>query len=247
MIKIRSKYSLAFLLDIIFTITALLSIYYTRIQTKLYMDEITSLSPILNQFTQQASTNNITDIPLQEVIRLESLLDNALLINNVILPIIILILFITTQALVWKLINNTPIKKFILFSIIPAAIALLTINNFTDLIFNIMSGEDHSIILFIILIILSILLSYTSLILTTNYEKPKEILKTLKKKYKKSILPFILLIITTLFYLITFTIVLISAIAEYLSIITITILMLSIILFELTRYYFIKKVKSTQI
>ena len=60
-----TKYLSVFSLDIIFTVLSILVLYYTRIQTKLYMDQITALSPVLNDFTQQAANNNITSVPLQ--------------------------------------------------------------------------------------------------------------------------------------------------------------------------------------
>jgi len=239
-----AKYLYVFLFDLIFTGLSIFALYYTRMQTKLYMDQITALSPVLNQFTEQAMANNITSVPLQEVIKLESLVNKALIINDWVLPILILVLFIVTQVFVWKLLNNTPLWKSSLFMLIPSVVFLITITNFTDLIFGIMSGENYSILLFVVLVLLSVILSYISLILLVHYEKPKDILKILKKKWKKSILPFILLILTSLIYLVLFTIVLISAIAEYLSFLTVLLMIIAIILFELTRYYFLKTVRG---
>lgn len=106
-----------------------------------------------------------------------------------------------------------------------------------------MSGESYSLILFIILLILTIGLSYISLILLVNHKKPKDVLKIIKKRYKKSILPFILMIITSLVYITAFTLTLIVAVGEYLGIIIILAMIISIILFELTRYYFLRRLK----
>jgi len=238
-----TKYLSVFSLDIIFTVLSILVLYYTRIQTKLYMDQITALSPVLNDFTQQAANNNITSVPLQEVIKLESLLNKALILNDWILPLVILILFIITQAIIWRIINKTPIWKSTIFIIIPSIVFLITITSFTNILFGIMSGESYSLILFIILLILTIGLSYISLILLVNHKKPKDVLKIIKKRYKKSILPFILMIITSLVYITAFTLTLIVAVGEYLGIIIILAMIISIILFELTRYYFLRRLK----
>jgi len=250
---IIKRYSLVILLDLIFTFGTLFMLWFARLKTKILIEEMQTLTPKINEFLQQYSLSNVTDpsmVPYLEIEKLDLLANHAFTLNTYIAPIIIVLLFIATQMLVWKLLNKTPIYKFILYSIVPIMLALFTLTTFITYLTGSLNFEAYPLYPSIILLVSTILTSYIAMILLNHSNvKYKKLWPTLKKRFmniKKAALSdtlFLVNIITAVIYVGVIAIALLFMISDSFNAGIFFLIIAAVILVEISRHYFIKYVR----
>src|SRR3989344_1575678 len=123
-----------FLLDVslVSLVTALLVL--VREIMKYYMEKIQIYIPQINELSATLSTQNLTSYNPEQVESTLNLVNAYIqrieILQYIILPLTIIILWILLQGLVWKLINKTSFKRFAIVSIpFLASLFLLVIIN----------------------------------------------------------------------------------------------------------------------
>ena len=84
---------------------------------KYYMEKIQIYIPQINELSATLSTQNLTSYNPEQVESTLNLVNAYIqrieILQYIILPLTIIILWILLQGLVWKLINKTSFKRFI--------------------------------------------------------------------------------------------------------------------------------------
>src|SRR3989344_4803213 len=209
MIKLnsRNKFIITTILEVLFTIILILLLISIRQKTISYLYDIQSSSEDISQLEQTLGTQNLTtyevDNAEQTLDRVESILNKALLLIKVILPLSLLALSLIFYYLIWKITSNTSIKRFLLASVIPLIILLLflyfTLNYIA---FRFYYIADNSLIYLIISAVLLTCTYYISIFLLANNKPLKQNILLAKKNTLKLILPFILILLTNAIYLV---------------------------------------------
>src|SRR3989344_3288885 len=196
-----------FLLDVslVSLVTALLVL--VREIMKYYMEKIQIYIPQINELSATLSTQNLTSYNPEQVESTLNLVNAYIqrieILQYIILPLTIIILWILLQGLVWKLINKTSFKRFAIVSIPFLASLFLLVINLINIQARILYGDEGSILLFTISLILFLIISYETFIFYAINKPFKAILQFSIKNLKKLALRFSLLLFTSFLLLIT--------------------------------------------
>ena len=232
------KRALTFLLDLIFISSIILILIIARKQLQLYMDNLQNLSPQVSDLANILSSQNLTTYNQTYAEQIISQTNNLVFNTQIFLlliPITMIIFYLITQSINWKIINKTKISLFLLSSIPFLAISLLFLNSLLDLLQTFLYEESTNLILTLSLFVLFIIITYFTLIF---YIKGKI------KFIKQAILPCFLILLNWFFILLNLILVYIFILTEQSILILLFPLIILLIIFNYQRTSFIKKVKS---
>lgn len=234
------KRGLTFLLDLVFTAGILGFFYWMREWMAGVIAQINTLGPALAQLEQEAATESFTANSVAALEGINSLATNTLLVNQVIMPIFLIVLFIVTQMLVWKYLNKTPFVRFASYSILPFVLFLLFGSMFLELLMWAFMYLDFSWFWFIVVILLLLFTSYYALVWNVHW---KDGIKKLFKR-RQVIGPYLLLVLATLFYLIVMSIFFIGLISSSIGFMAFVWGIVSLVAFNYARSYYIRKARN---
>ena len=126
----KKKLVLTTLLEVIFTALLIILLVFIREGSLNYLNEIQSYSQDLG-LTQDMLSQNLTSYNKDQLAltinNFDAVLDKALLLLKIILPISIFILAFIFYFIIWKITTNVSLKRFAQYSIIPLISLLSTI------------------------------------------------------------------------------------------------------------------------
>lgn len=233
-----------FLLDIFLIFSVILISVFSRKKLEIYMASLQDFAPQLSSLGTILSQQNLTTYNITSTEQIISQTNNLIFNANLLvylIPISIIILYLLTQSINWKLINKTKIKNFVIASIPLLIITLLFLNSLVSIISTVLYEFSAEVIIPIILFILFLKISYLTLIF---YTKQKLTLKFIRKSIKKLILPYFSILITSFFILINSALIYVFLILNQPTLILIPLLIILLIIFNFQRTSFIKKVNS---
>jgi len=233
------KRGLTFLLDAIFTVIAIGALYFSRIQLKDYIAQIENIGPQLYQLQTEAATNNISIESYNAFQQLTSMASGVTLINNILVPAILIFTFIITQMIVWKILNKIPMNRFAAYSLFPFAVFLLFGSMLLELLMYIIIEIEFNWVWFILLLIVFIVSSYFGLLWNVHWNE--NINKILRKKVVGSYLLFGL---AAIFYLLMCTLAYVMLTVDSFSWIFAVLVLLGLIVVNYARTFYIRKAKS---
>src|SRR3989344_6317479 len=189
-----------FLLDILLVSLITTILFLTREIMKYYMDKIQNYIPQINELSATLSTQNLTSYNPEQVESTINIVNSYIqrieILQYILLPLTIILLWILLQGLVWKLINKTPFKRFAIVSIPFLASLFFLVINLINMQARILYGDEISILLFTISLILFLVISYESFIFYTLNKPFKTLLKFSLHNFKKLLPRFILFLFT---------------------------------------------------
>lgn len=193
----KNHFTKIFFIEMLFFSLTTLTIILTKLKLKAYILQIQLLSPLVNELSQQETINLAA---LQSTMSLiKPLLSKYLLLQYLIAPLIIFILFILTQGFIWQTLSNQKfnLKYYFKFTII--SIPLLLISSYlfyqTITLLSLFLSSDISSFqlqskIFLILIILGLLIAYLTFLAYSllNKQSLKELIQQIfNLKFKKFI------------------------------------------------------------
>lgn len=238
------KRALTFLLDLILIFSVILISVFSRKKLELYITSLQDFAPQLDSLGTILSQQNLTTYNVTSTEQIISQTNHMIISANIwlyLIPISMILIYLITQSINWKLLNKTKIKTFILASIPFLIITLLFLNSLLTSISTILYNFSINIVWPIILLILFLIIAYLTLIF---YTKERITLKFIRHSIKRLILPYILMLITSFFILINSLLIYIFLIINQSILVLIPTLILLLILFNIQRTSFIKRVKS---
>ena len=235
-------------LEIIFTFFIIGILFYSREKTSGYIISIQEFSPELSKLQEELGKSNLTSYDqsaVQDKLNtIEKTLDSALLLNKYIVPISIILLSLLFYFLIWKFTNNISIKNFLLFSVVPLVLLFITILSFLNYLAFIYLGLDSDNFYFLISFIILLIISYYLSLVSLSYKNNSftDSLKFSFKNFKHLILQFILILISNIILLSLILVIFVLSYAEYSIVIPSIILLVLLVIINIQRFYFVKKV-----
>jgi len=236
-----------FTLEIIFTIIVIYLLFYSRDKTRNYLLDIQEASPELNKLQEDLGKQSLTTYDQENVQKkldeVENTLDKAIILNQVIVPVIILILSLIFYSLLWKISSGIYLKKFLIYSIFPLLLFFFSAVQFLNyLAYVYLQLGSNNIILLIVSVILLIILYYFSLVLFSKNVKFKQSIGFAVKNFKRLILTYILVLFANALLLFLILIIFVLSFAQYSIIIPSILLVILLIIMNFQRLHFIEKV-----
>ena len=251
MIKLNSKnkFIITSILEVLFTIILILLLISIRQKTISYLYDIQSSSEDISQLEQTLGTQNLTTYDVdnagQTLDRVESILNKALLLIKVVLPLSLFIISLVFYYLIWKTTSNTSIKRFLLASIIPL-ITLLFFLYFTlnYIAFRFYYIDNNPLIYLIISAVLLICTYFISLFLLSNNKSFKQNIFLAKKNISKVMFHFILILLINAIYLVlAFTVFFLTYVKTSVILPSIALFVI-ILIINLQRRHFVNKISK---
>ena len=265
---IKQKYK-PFLLDTLLVSLITVLLVLTREIMKYYLDKIQTYIPQINELSTTLSTQNLTSYNPEQVESTLNLVNTYIqrieILQYLILPLTIILLWILLQGLVWKLINKTSFKRFAIVSIPFLASLFFLVINLINIQARILYGDEGSILLFVISLILFLIITYETFIYCTINKPFKKTklqfsIKNLKlafiytinqqsilhfsiKNLKKLALRFSLLLFISFLLLITIALIYISTYVKINIIIPSIIAIILIFILNIQRINLIERIK----
>src|SRR3989344_5625264 len=212
---IKQKYK-PFLLDSVLVSLITVLLVLTREIMKYYLDKIQTYIPQINELSTTLSTQNLTSYNPEQVESTLNLVNTYIqrieILQYLILPLTIILLWILLQGLVWKLINKTSFKRFAIVSI-PFLASLLFL-----------------------------VISYETFIFYTINKPFKKTIEFSLKNLKKLILRFSLILLTSFLLLITIALIYIFTYVKINIITTSIIAVILILILNIQRLNLIQKI-----
>ena len=237
-----------FLLDILLVslITSLLVI--VREIMKDYMEKIQTYIPQINELSNTLSTQNLTSYSPENVESTLNLVNTYIqrieILQYIILPLTIILLWIFLQGLVWKLINKTSLKRFAIASIPFLTSLFFLVINIINIQAMILYGDEASILSFIISLILFLIITYETFIYCTINKPFKATLQFSIKNLKELALKYSLLLLTSFLLLVTITLIYIFTYVKTNIIIPSIIAITLILILNMQRLNLMQKIHS---
>ncbi len=248
MIKFLKQNYKTFLLDILLVSLITTLLVLVREIMKYYMDKIQTYIPQINELSTTLSTQNLTSYNPEQVESTLNLVNTYIqrieILQYIILPLTIILLWILLQGLVWKLINKTSFKRFAVVSIPFLASLFFLIINLINMQAMILYGDQASIPLFIISMILFLIISYETFIFYAINKPFKTTLQFSIKNLKKLILRFLLLLLISFLLLITISLIYIFTYVKINIIIPSIIAVMLILILNIQRLNLMQKIHS---
>jgi len=242
---IKQKYK-PFLLDTLLVSLITVLLVLTREIMKYYLDKIQTYIPQINELSTTLSTQNLTSYNPEQVESTLNLVNTYIqrieILQYLILPLTIILLWILLQGLVWKLINKTSFKRFAIVSIPFLASLFFLVINLINMQAMILYGDQTSISLFIISLILFLIISYETFIFYTINKPFKKTIEFSLKNLKKLILRFSLILLTSFLLLITIALIYIFTYVKINIITTSIIAVILILILNIQRLNLIQKI-----
>jgi len=238
---VKNKLLYSIILTIIFTLLIITSLVIIRQKTANYLLEIQSYSNEIDKIKYDLSQGLIPEKDISNasstINEVSSIIDKALNLNKIILPLILIVLILLYQLIYWKINSKTNLIKIFLSSIIPLtllALLILSIINYAD--YKLFLQGENNLTTIIILIILLILTSYLSLIFKIYNKLDFKVLRNLK-----NILNYLIYLILNSIYIVLIAAIFVLSYIEYSIIIPAISLLILIFLNEWHMKYFISK------
>src|SRR3989344_8398191 len=243
---IKQKYK-PFLLDTLLVSLITVLLVLTREIMKYYLDKIQTYIPQINELSTTLSTQNLTSYNPEQVESTLNLVNTYIqrieILQYLILPLTIILLWILIQGLVWKLINKTSFKRFAIVSIPFLASLFFLVINLINIQARILYGDEGSILLFVISLILFLIITYETFIYCTINKPFKAILQFSIKNLKKLALRFSLLLFISFLLLITIALIYIFTYVKINIIIPSIIAIILIFILNIQRINLIERIK----
>ncbi len=247
--RFQHKLVYSILLDIVFTFLIILVLVVNRNMTANYLIEIEDYSTDIQQIKESLGDTYLQDLDIQaaneKINYVEGITKKALMLNYVIFPLVVLILFLLFQVIYWKINTNGKVIFSLLFglaSILLLFILILSLLDYVDyLYFN--AGNSLSLIILIIALMSILIINYFSYTFTRKESFKKNISFGLKE-LKNLILQYFGISLTNLIYLFLIGVIFVLTYIEYSIVLPSILLFLIIILINIQKYYFIKKINT---
>lgn len=203
--KLNKKLIYSFIIYLIFTLFIISILFIARNSTKNYLLEAEKYSEEINKIKENLNQNNLEDYENAEktIEEADSIANKGLIINYIIFPVIILILFISFQIFYWKINTNSKTINIFIASIINLFLILfllMYILNYID--YKYFYAAEKSLFPIILLSLFYIIFNYFSNI---NLVKNNRITKDIKfgvDNFKNLFLTYLGLLLVNVIYLI---------------------------------------------
>lgn len=245
----NKKFFLAFIIELVFVIILISLLFYARDKTRNYLLEIQEFTPELSQLQENLGKESLTSYDKEAVQdRLDSVektLDKAILLNQVIIPVILIIISLIFYSFVWKLSSRVSIRNFLIYSIIPLLLFFFSIAQFLNyLAYVYLQLGSNNIILLVVSVVFLLIAYYFSLVLLSKNEKFKQSINFAVKNFKKLISPYILMLLTNFIFLFLILLIFVLSFAGYSIVIPSVLLLVLLIGINFQRRYFINKISK---
>ncbi|MEK6948181.1 MAG: hypothetical protein AABX19_02965 [Nanoarchaeota archaeon] len=235
-------------LEILFTILIISLLFYSRDKTRGYISSIQEFSPEISKLQEELGKSNLTSYDQSEVKDklddIEKTLDDAVLLNKYIVPISIILLSLVFYFFIWKFTNGISVKNFFLSAIVPLFLLFVTIISFLNYLAFIYLGLDSDNFYFLVSFIILLIISYYISLVSLSYKNNGFVdsVKFSFYNFKHFILQFILILISNIVLLSLILVIFVLSYAGYSIIIPSVILLVLLIIINIQRFYFVKKV-----
>ena len=226
-----------FFLDLVLAVGLIGTFVYHRFKLQEYIGSISEHLPQLAQLEKEAAADNLSLASANALQSLDSLTAKATMMNEVLLPLVILLLVIITQMVVWKILRKTPIKRFIAYSIIPLVVMIYFLSMFSDFLTYVLAVIDFNIIWFVILFIITLVVSYYGLLWNVHWKD--QFSKLVNRK--RVIFPYVVFLASIVLYFIVGAITFIGFISESFHWTMVVGVLLSLVAINFARSYYIRK------
>jgi len=235
-----------FLLDLILIFSVILTAVFARKKLEYYIISLRNFSPKILNLGAKLSFQNLTTYNQTYAEQVISQTNSLIFHANFylfLIPLAIILFYLITQSINWKLINNTKINKFVIISVPFLIVALLFLNSLLDSALLMLYDTPIKILFTVLLFLIFLLVSYISLVYYSK-KKIKNPKTFLKKSVKKLIFPFSLILINWFLILINSLLIYIFFIMEQSIIPLIPPLIIFLIIGNFQRTSFVKKIKT---
>ncbi len=247
----NKKFFYSLILDIIFTILIISSLVISRNITRDYLMQIGDYSGDIEKIKESLGNTNLEDSQIEESTKkieyVNSIANKALILNQVILPLVILALFFLFQISYWKINSNISLKFIATYSILMIgllAIFLLSLLNYLEYFFF-FTGNKYSLVLAIISLVLVYLVGYIFFILFTRREhKLRSSLIFSLKNVRKLVLQYSFFSLASFVYFVLIALIFVIIFVNYSLIIPGIALFMIILVINIQKYFIVKKIHS---
>ena len=202
----KEKRVKVFILDIIFTVLLVSLLLFVRSQSRSYFEQVQSFSQditaIEQQLSDQASAEEVAhaDAKLSSV---DKILTKSILLNTILFPLALLLLWFIVKGLVWKLSTGVSFKRFMLVSVVPLMVFAWFIFYCLDYIsFTFFNDTNASLIVLVLILGVLLVLSYGALMgMLKPHLSFRQTLSFTKRNVRYLFFPFLILVILTALYL----------------------------------------------
>lgn len=234
------------ILEVIFTIALIFLLVLIRQQVLNNIQEIQSYSAEISYISEDIQNPNLTaeqtlqiDTTLDEFDRI---LNKSLILLQVVLPVSIFILSFVFYYLIWYTLTRISLKRFLMYSSIPLILLLITVFFALNYIAYYYFFIDENPLPQLIISALLLITTYYLALFNLSNKKPfKHNLKLALKNVHKFILPYLLILITNIAYIVLVFYLFFLTFVKAPIIIPSILLLLTIIIINLQRMHFIKK------
>ncbi|HLC86420.1 MAG TPA: hypothetical protein VJG30_03985 [Candidatus Nanoarchaeia archaeon] len=245
----NKKLLFTFLIELLFAVILISLLFYARDKTRNYLIEVQEFTPELSQLQENLGKESLTSYNKEEVQNrldtVEKTLDKAILLNQVIIPIVLLVLSLIFYSLLWKISSGISIKNFFVYSILPLLLFFFSIVQFLNyLAFVYLDLGSNNIILLVVSVVLLLISYYFLLVLLSRNSKFKQSIVFAVKNFRRFIFFYILVLLTNALFLFLILVIFVLSFAEYSIVVPSVLLVILLILINFQRLYFVKKVSK---
>ncbi len=246
----HKKLVLTLFLEIVFTIIVIYLLFYSRDKTRSYLLEVQEFSKDIPKIQEELGKQSLTTYDSNNIQSklddVEKVLDKAIILNQVIIPLVLLLLSVIFYSLIWKLSSSIEIKYFIIYSLLPLLLLFFAIIQFLNyLSFLYLEIGNNNIVLLSFSVFILIVVYYFNLVLLSKQNLGfVKALNLAINNFRKIIFPYISMLLSSLILLFLILIIFVMSFAGNSIIIPSIILFFLLIFTTFQRLWFIKKISK---
>lgn len=240
--KWMKKRGISFLLDLLLVIFSIGSAYFIKNSLKRVYENIQQIgTENIVQMQQAALTSNMTTLDPSVFSQISALSAQAKTIETVIPLLLIgfILIFFATQSINWKMLNNTPIMRFVILGIPFFFFSAWFGSLFLEMLLYLFAYWEFSWWPFVISGIFALVSSYFGLVGIAKWRTPFKKIFTLKQV----IWPYVVFMFTSLIFVASVLVGFIALTVGEFGILAISNLLVGLICLNFGRTYYIKKVQ----